>query len=125
MAIPQQPVPRRNVIFVIHPYKYHGTWVFDDPDRGLSKEPFVAGADVVLDRITAHIPEAEHGVTILFSDQPFPGYEHEFVWMRDEFGGAWYTDPRTGQEGWLCSALLRYFPEPPPRLYVQVQPRKS
>jgi hypothetical protein len=26
-------------------------------------------------------------------------------------------------DGWLCSALLRYFPAPPERLYAQVKPR--
>ena len=43
-----------NSILVIHPYKYEGIWVFDDPAAGLVKEAFVAGADVILDKITAH-----------------------------------------------------------------------
>ena len=31
-----------NEINVISPYKHHGMWVFDDPDVGLNREPFVA-----------------------------------------------------------------------------------
>ena len=32
-----------NVLIVIAPYWYQGTWVFDDESTGLNKEPFVAG----------------------------------------------------------------------------------
>jgi hypothetical protein len=39
-----------NEIHVISPYKYHGTWVFDDARVGLLQEPFVAGADTWIDR---------------------------------------------------------------------------
>ena len=53
-----------NAICVIHPYKDQGTWVFDDPAVDLVKEPFVAGADEIIDRLTADIPEAAVGVTI-------------------------------------------------------------
>jgi hypothetical protein len=47
-----------NSIFVIKPYKWEGLWVFDDPNVGLVKEPFVGGADTMIDRATAHIPDA-------------------------------------------------------------------
>jgi hypothetical protein len=36
-----------NAINVICPYKYDGTWVFDDPKHGLVREPFVAGTDEI------------------------------------------------------------------------------
>lgn len=29
--------------------------------------------------------------------------------------------PEKGMDGWLCPALLRYFPEAPRTLYVQVK----
>jgi hypothetical protein len=32
-----------NTLWVIHPYRDWGTWVFDDPRVGLRREPFVAG----------------------------------------------------------------------------------
>jgi hypothetical protein len=40
-----------NSVFVIHPYKYYGGWVFDDPAVGLVREAFVAGADDVIERL--------------------------------------------------------------------------
>jgi hypothetical protein len=50
-----------NTIGVIAPYKYEGMWVFDDPRVGLSREPFVAGIDTMIDRLVASIPRAEKG----------------------------------------------------------------
>jgi hypothetical protein len=56
-----------NAINVIAPYKHHGMWVFDDSRVGLVKEPFVAGADTMIDRVVADIPDAERGFTLIFS----------------------------------------------------------
>ena len=112
-----------NALLVIHPYKYHGTWVFDDPNVGLVQEPFVAGADVILDRMVEGILNAESGVTIFFSASPFPGSQHEFHWRREESGGNWYYSPQYELEGWLCPALFKYFDKAPQRLYAQVKPK--
>jgi hypothetical protein len=38
-----------NAINVISPYKHIGMWVFDDARVGLMQEPFVAGADTLID----------------------------------------------------------------------------
>ncbi len=114
-----------NEILIIHPYRDQQMWVFDDERFGLVKEPFVAGADTLLDRMTASIPEAEKGVTLLFSAQPFPGYQFEFVKTRPEYSGNWYRSEEFQLEGWLCPALFHYFTEAPERLYVQVKPRQS
>ncbi len=84
-----------NSILVIHPYKQQGVWMFDDPRVGLVQEPFVAGADTVLDRMAEGIPNAEAGVTVFFSAQPFPGFQHEFAWRREESGGNWYYSTST------------------------------
>jgi len=51
----------QNSIFVIKPYKWEGMWVFDDPKVGLVREPFVSGADTMIDVATAHIPNAREG----------------------------------------------------------------
>ena len=114
-----------NSILVIHPYKYEGVWVFDDSRVGLLREPFVAGADVILDKITEHIPGAGSGVTVLFSGQPFPGAQHEFHWRRQEGGGNWYYSPALDLEGWLCPALFKYFDQAPERIYAQVKAKSS
>ena len=44
-----------NAINIIAPYKYLGMWVFDDPRVGLVQEPFVSGADTMIDRVEATI----------------------------------------------------------------------
>jgi hypothetical protein len=104
---------------VIHPYRADGMWVFDDPAVGLRREPFVCGADLVIDRMVATIPHAENGFDLVFSAQPFPGAEAEFEWRRAESGGDWYYSRALDMEGWLCPALLKYFDSPPPRIYAQ------
>src|SRR6266446_6572479 len=71
-----------NAINVIAPYKVHGMWVFDDPRVGLVQEPFVAGADTMIDRVVADIPDAERGFTLIFSTTPFPGHQYRLDWKR-------------------------------------------
>lgn len=112
-----------NSLFAIAPYKYEGIWVFDDPSVGLRQEPFVSGADVILDVLTADIPGAENGIKLVFSPRPFPGYTARFAWSREEHGGNWYTWPERQMEGWLCPALFLYLNPAPPEIYVQVSAR--
>lgn len=112
-----------NSILAVHPYKHEGLWVFDDERVGLVKEPFVAGADVLIDKMVEGIPTAGSGVTILFSARTFPGAQHEFVWRREESGGNWYYSPEYGLEGWLCPALFKYFDKAPEQIFAQVKRR--
>lgn len=116
-----------NSLFVIAPYRYSGMWVFDDPAVGLVKEPFVSGIDTMIDRVVADakIPDAENGFTIVFSAQPFPGYQLQLQWRRTEYGGNWYYSPQLGIEGWLCPALFKYFESAPVDLYARAEPRKK
>jgi hypothetical protein len=110
-----------NSIMVIRPYKYDQTWVFDDEKVGLLREPFVAGADKIIDQLVANIPNAEAGFSLLFSARPFPGYQVKFDWRREEYGGNWYYNAELDMEGWLCPALLKYFSEAPKEFYAQCQ----
>lgn len=111
----------KNAIRVIHPYWEHGSLVFDDPDVGLRKEPFVAGADSVLGILAAQIPGCEERFTLLFSANPFPGAQTSIRRLRPEHGGTWYAcDALAGAEGWLCPALFKYFEEAPDQLYLQI-----
>ncbi len=112
-----------NSILAIHPYKTQGLWVFDDARVGLVQEPFVAGADDIIEELSGHIPDAKNGFTILFSAGPFPGAQYEFEWRREEAGGNWYYSPDAGAEGWLCPALFKYFERAPAKLYAQFKPR--
>ena len=112
-----------NTINVIAPYKYLGTWVFDDPRVGLAQEPFVSGADSMIDRVVADIPDAVRGFNLIFSATPFPGHQYRLDWRREESGGNWYYAEALDMEGWLCPALLKHFEEPPRQLYVQTKGR--
>jgi hypothetical protein len=112
-----------NAIVAIHPYKFEGLWVFDDASKGLNKEPFISGADLIIDRMVQEIPNAEHGFTLLFSSAPFPGFGFEFEWRRADLSGNWYYNKILDLEGWLCPALLKYFESPPKNLYVQCKPK--
>lgn len=112
-----------NRIGLIAPYKHEGMWVFDDPMVGLHREPFVAGIDVMIDRLVVAIPNAEKGFRLLFSATPFPGYAAELKWRREEFGGNWYYSPQFDMEGWLCPALFKYFDKTPLELYVRAEPK--
>ena len=114
----------RNALRIITCYRDCNAWVFDDPDVGLSREPFVAGVPEILDLL-----RAEHGITgemfnITFAAIPFPGYHAKARWESEEDGGNWYWIEIDGETltGWLCPALLKYFPTAPKKLYVQVSP---
>jgi hypothetical protein len=52
-----QTVRGANSLFVIMPYKYEGTWVFDDPAVGLKRERFIAGIDRMIDKVVADCSE--------------------------------------------------------------------
>jgi heme/copper-type cytochrome/quinol oxidase subunit 2 len=112
-----------NALLVIAPYKYQGAWVFDDPAVGLSREPFIAGIDTMIDKAVADIPNAEKGFRAIFSASPFPGANWKLEWRREESGGNWYYSDRFKMEGWLCPALLKYFPTAPREIYVKVEPK--
>jgi hypothetical protein len=111
-----------NAIFVISPYWSHGTWVFDDAERGLKAEPFVSGVPEMIDQLVKHISDAQRGFRLLFSPAPFPGYQMAFQLDRKEFGGNWYRCDDPPMEGWLCPALFKYFDEAPQVLYVRAEP---
>lgn len=112
-----------NVINVIQPYWYLDMWVFDDPRVGLSAEPFVGGADTMIDRVTSHIPDAKNGFNMVFSGTPFPNFQFRLDWQREDGSGNVYRSEELDAEGWLCPALLRYFETRPAELYVQVKPK--
>jgi hypothetical protein len=114
-----------NAIAAIHPYKTEGLWVFDDPAVGLLQEPFVSGADTIIERMVESIPNADTGFTLLFSAQAFPGFQLELDWLRTEMSGNWYGSAALGMEGWLCPALFKYFESAPPKLYAQFRARKA
>jgi hypothetical protein len=111
-----------NQIMVIKPYRWEGMWVFDEERVGLHKEPFVAGADTIIDVAVGRkgIVNPEKGFLMFFSGGPFPGADIKLQWVREEMGGNVYQWEEL--EGWLCPALLKFFPEAPRKIYGQIKP---
>lgn len=114
-----------NALHVISPYKYLGMWVFDDPAVDLVREPFISGADTMIDLVTADMPDAANGFLLIFSSTPFPSHQIKLQWRRGggELGD-WYYSEQLQMEGWLCPALLKYFSAAPKQIYVQVKPKR-
>ncbi|MBD2040320.1 DUF6717 family protein [Microcoleus sp. FACHB-672] len=110
-----------NAIRVIFPYLYQGTWVFDDQQVGLVREPFVSGIPEMINTLVQDIPDANKGFKLLFSQTPFPGYQVEMTWLRDEYGGNWYRWPAQNLDGWLCPALFKYFNQAPQKIYCKAE----
>lgn len=108
-----------NAMNVISPYKHNGLWVFDDAEKGLHREPFVAGADSIIDVAVKDLPKAENGFNLVFSAHAFPGYHLRFDRGEAEADGYWYESRDLRMKGWLCPALFKYFDQAPQHIYAQ------
>lgn len=116
-----------NDILLIFPFKFKGTWVFNDASTGLFREPFVQGIPEIIDHMTRDIADAKDGFKLLFSSDIFPGSTGlKKVDRPDAGNGAWYYHPETDITGWLCPALFRYFPDKAPdQLYAKAEPMET
>ena len=94
---------------------------FDDAKTGLVQEPFVGGVPEMIDDLGREIPNARQGFRLLFSSQPFPGFQRRLEWVREEMNGNWYKVDQPAMEGWLCPALFNYFDKTPARLFVKAE----
>jgi len=119
---PGPPVPAGNALMVIAPYWYNGTWVFDDQAAGLKREPFVAGVPEMIDLLVKDVPGARDGFRLLFSANPFPGYQKKLTWLRGDMQGNHYRLDDPPMEGWICPAMFKYYREPPRNLFVKAEP---
>ena len=110
-----------NSINIIKPYKYLDRWVFDDEKVELLQEPFVSGADTLIDKATKSIPNAENEFILIFSKDYFPDTDLCLEWQRSDNAGNWYYSKEFDTEGWLCPALFKYFTDAPKNLYIKVK----
>lgn len=107
-----------NAIHTIAPYKWNGQWVFDDESVGLVKEPFVAGADTLIDKIS----DGATSCVMLFSEFPFPGADHKIKKLGKGIGGGTdYYHEGLDHRLWLCPALFKYYPKAPKNIYIQIK----
>jgi len=110
-----------NSLMVIAPYRYAGTWVFDDPAVGLKKEPFVNGIPDMINDMVKDSPNADQGFRLLFSAQPFPGHTIKLTWRRGDAYGNWYYCQQSKKEGWLCPGLFKYYSAALKELYARAE----
>jgi hypothetical protein len=105
-------------INIIYPYKENGLWVFDDPETGLVKEPFILGSGEILDLFN----QGRNKLRVLFSDTNYFQESRTIILKRlaEENGGCWYQETTSGSKGWLCPQLFKYFDLPPKQIYVQI-----
>ena len=125
MVLTQQT---KNSLHTLTAYRYNGLWVFDDEDRQLVKEPFVAGADIMFDVMSGYDKDDTISeCTVVFSENPIPKYNAHVVHVEDlgeEMGDTYVVekldgcDELYGFEFWLCPALLKFFPSAPREVYV-------
>ena len=121
LAGPLSHAANSNSILIIAPYRYQGTWVFDDPAVGLLREPFVAGVPEMIDVLVSDVPNAKSGFRMLFSANPFPGFQKKLTWVRSDTLGNTYRLEDPPMEGWICPALFRYYREAPKEIYVKAE----
>jgi len=97
-----------------------GFWVYDDSSFGVKQQPFVFGADLILEKMAAQVKGVGDRLNIVFSSIPFPGSEFCLGFVREETEGFVYRWEEKNLQGWLSPSLRNYFPEPPPKIYLQL-----
>ena len=110
-----------NSLFSLTAYKDQTVWMFDDEERGILREPFVAGIDTMMDIIASGAPY----LRIIFAASPFPTTNLVLEKLHAEYGGTWYRCSKLGIDGWLCPVLFEYFTIAPDVLYIDIQPQKE
>jgi hypothetical protein len=117
-----------NSIITIFPYKHYGTWMFDDHATGLCQEAFLAGMPEIIELLTAKagLQNPEKGFKLTCSAESFPGHQ-AILKLADEpqnHSGHWYQLDGTDMQGWMCSAMYKYFETAPPAIYWQVSTKQ-
>jgi hypothetical protein len=110
-----------NAMNIIVPYRWEGTWVFDDPEVGLNKEPFVFGIPEMIETLLERKGMSQvDRFRLTFSAFKFPGYDEEIVLQSGDVSrGSYYESASFGKVGWLCPALAHYFFKSPAKIYVK------
>ena len=132
-----------NVMNVIQPYWYMNCWVFDDASKGVEQESLEGrfeaelreirvlarliggGVTKMIDYLVKDIPDAREGFILLFSSQPFAGYQVELIRIAEENGGCLYRGENCSGEAWLSPALFGYFETIPESLYMKAEPQRA
>jgi len=111
-----------NSIFRVLARYVNGVWVFDDSKFEIREQPFVFGSDLILEKMVAGVGEELDRVNVLFSSIPFPGSEYCLEFVREETEGFVYRWEDEKLQGWMSPSLQNYFPDPPPKIFLQLLP---
>ena len=111
-----------NTLFRILIRQLDEIWVYDDASFEVKDQPFVFGADLILEKMTAQVEGVGDRLNLVFSSIPFPGSEFCLDFVREETEGFVYRWEEKNLQGWLSPSLRNYFPEPPPNIYLQLLP---
>ena len=109
-----------NSIFRILIRRKDGVWVFDDKRFGIVEQPFVFGADLILEKMAAQSGVSGECLNAVFAGIPFPGSEYTLRFVREETEGFMYRWEGVNLQSWLSPSLKNYFPEPPAGIYLQL-----
>ena len=111
-----------NVIFRIVFQFIDGLWVYNDDSFGVKGQPLVFGMDLILEKMVDQVEGISSQLNLVFSSIPFPGSSQCLSFVRDETEGFVYRWEEQKFQGWFSPSLRNYFPEPPPRIYLQILP---
>ena len=109
-----------NSLMVLRVTMENDIWAFNDPEKGLHREPFVAGADALCEALAKSVG-SKSAVTIIFSENQFPTAVMRLNWVKFEMGGNVYELAGSDHKAWLCPALLKYFDKAPKTIYVEAK----
>jgi len=106
----------------LHLYKVNDTWLFDDPEKDITAEPFVEGSSELISTLMTMQGISSKKLGLTFSDSSFTGYQDVLSWKDSRENKTWnlYESKTLKMEGWLCPVLLNYFDTPPKKLYVAI-----
>lgn len=108
---------KANAIFTIFPYKHNGQWMFDDKERDVLREAFVAGADDLLDLIC----QGAEKCTAIFSAGKFPDAMFTLRLIeKDDYGSTYYCE-ELSHDLWLCPCLWVYINPSPETIYLKIK----
>jgi hypothetical protein len=102
-------------------YKDNGVWMFDDPEKGIEREPFVDGSTELIDFILKefNLFQGSHrGIDLKFS---LHQEEDDMVKVNKikDMGDDWASYEYKNMTGSLCPVTLQYFAKHPDHFYVK------
>ena len=112
-------MPSGNSIYRVLLQMVDGLWVYNDSKFEVRDQPLVFGMDLILEKMVKQV-EGGDRLNLVFSSIPFPGSAFSLGFVREETEGFVYCWEEKQLQGWLSPALRNYFPEPPPKIYLQL-----